>query len=214
VKTSQFNYILPPEFIAQRPAEPRDHSRLMVADWKTGQVNHAWFNQIDDFLHNGDLLVINRTRVIPARIFAKKTTGGRVEILLIRKESELIWETLLGGKGINKGMKIEISGKLNAEVIEVFEGSRRLLRFNKPIEHYLPSIGQMPLPPYIHEKLKDPERYQTVYADQNGSAAAPTAGLHFTSELIQTLKSKGVQFAEVTLHVGLDTFAPGNRREC
>jgi S-adenosylmethionine:tRNA ribosyltransferase-isomerase len=208
VKTSQFNYILPPEFIAQRPAEPRDHSRLMVADWKTGQVNHAWFNQIDDFLHNGDLLVINRTRVIPARIFAKKTTGGRVEILLIRKESELIWETLLGGKGINKGMKIEISGKLNAEVIEVFEGSRRLLRFNKPIEHYLPSIGQMPLPPYIHEKLKDPERYQTVYADQNGSAAAPTAGLHFTSELIQTLKSKGVQFAEVTLHVGLDTFAP------
>ena len=208
MKTSLFDYILPPEFIAQTPTEPRDHSRLMVADRKTGQVNHVLFNQIDDFLQNGDLLVINRTRVIPARIFAKKPTGGRVEILLIRKESELTWETLLGGKGINKGMKIEISGKLNAEVIDIFEGSRRLLRFNEPIDNYLPSIGQMPLPPYIHEKLRDPERYQTIYADQNGSAAAPTAGLHFTSGLIQSLKSIGVQFAEVTLHVGLDTFAP------
>ena len=208
MKTSLFDYILPPEFIAQTPAEPRDHSRLMVADRKTGQVNHMLFNQIDDFLHNGDLLVINRTRVIPARIFAKKPTGGRVEILLIRKESELTWEALLGGKGINKGMKLEISGKLSAEVIGVFEGSRRLLKFNVRVDKYLPCIGQMPLPPYIHEKLKDPERYQTIYADQTGSAAAPTAGLHFTSGLIQSLKSKGVQFAKVTLHVGLDTFAP------
>ena len=208
MKTSLFNYILPPEFIAQTPIEPRDTSHLMVADRKTGQVNHVLFNQIGDFLQNGDLLVINRTRVIPARIFAKKPTGGRVEILLIRKESELTWEALLGGKGINKGMKLEISGKLNAEVIDVFEGSRRLLRFNEPIDNYLPSIGQMPLPPYIHEKLKDPERYQTIYADQTGSAAAPTAGLHFTRGLMQSLKSKGVQFAEVTLHVGLDTFAP------
>jgi len=208
VKTSLFNYILPPEFIAQTPIEPRDHSRLMVADRKTGQINHVLFNQIDDFLQNGDLLVINRTRVIPARIFAKKPTGGRVEILLIRKESELTWEALLGGKGINKGMKLEISGKLNAEVIDVFEGSRRLLRFNEPIDNYLPSIGQMPLPPYIHEKLRDPERYQTIYADQTGSVAAPTAGFHFTRGLMQSLKSKGVQFAEVTLHVGLDTFAP------
>ena len=208
MKTSLFNYILPPEFIAQTPIEPRDHSRLMVVDRKTGQVNHVLFNQIDDFLQNGDLLVINRTRVIPARIFAKKPTGGRVEILLIRKESELTWEALLGGKGINKGMKLEISGKLNAEVIDVFEGSRRLLRFNEPIDNYLPSIGQMPLPPYIHEKLRDPERYQTIYADQTGSVAAPTAGFHFTRGLMQSLKSKGVQFAEVTLHVGLDTFAP------
>ena len=208
MKTSLFNYFLPPEFIAQTPIEPRDTSHLMVADRKTGQVNHVLFNQIGDFLQNGDLLVINRTRVIPARIFAKKPTGGRVEILLIRKESELTWEALLGGKGINKGMKLEISGKLNAEVIDVFEGSRRLLRFNEPIDNYLPSIGQMPLPPYIHEKLKDPERYQTIYADQTGSAAAPTAGLHFTRGLMQSLKSKGVQFAEVTLHVGLDTFAP------
>ena len=208
MKTSLFDYILPPEFIAQTPIEPRDHSRLMVAYRKTGQVNHVVFNQIDDFLQNGDLLVINRTRVIPARIFAQKPTGGRVEILLLRKESELTWEALLGGKGINKGMKLEISGKLNAEVIDVFEGSRRLLKFNVHVDKYLPSIGQMPLPPYIHEKLKDPERYQTIYADQTGSAAAPTAGLHFTSGLIQSLKNKGVQFAEVTLHVGLDTFAP------
>ena len=208
MKTSLFDYLLPPEFIAQTPSEPRDNSRLMVADRKTGQVNHVSFNQIGEFLENGDLLVINRTRVIPARIFTKKPTGGRAEILLIRKESELTWEVLLGGKGINKGMKFEISGNLNAEVIDVFEGSRRLIEFNEPIDKYLPSIGQMPLPPYIHEKLKDPERYQTIYADQTGSAAAPTAGLHFTRGLIQSLKSKGVQFAEVTLHVGLDTFAP------
>jgi len=208
VKTSQFDYILPPEFIAQTPIEPRDHSRLMVADRITGQVHHIFFNQIGDYLHDGDLLIINRTRVIPARILAKKPTGGSAEILLIRKESELTWEALLGGKRINLGTRLQTSEKLYAEVIEVFEGSRRLLRFNEPIKKYLPIIGQMPLPPYIHEKLSDPERYQTIYADQNGSAAAPTAGLHFTRELIQALKRKGVQFAQVTLHVGLDTFAP------
>jgi len=208
VKTSQFDYILPPEFIAQTPVEPRDHSRLMVANRNTGQVEHILFREIGKFLREGDFLVINRTRVIPARIFAHKPTGGRVEILLLRKESELTWEVLIGGKGIKKGMVLDLPEHLSAEVIEVLESSRRIIRFNKPIDKYLPSIGQMPLPPYIHEKLKDPERYQTIYADRTGSAAAPTAGLHFTSELMRSLKSKGVQFAEVTLHVGLDTFAP------
>jgi S-adenosylmethionine:tRNA ribosyltransferase-isomerase len=208
VKTSEFDYILPPEFIAQTPVEPRDHSRLMVSNKNTGEVKHASFNRIGDFLQKGDLLVINRTRVFPARIIAKKQTGGRAEILLLQKENEITWEVLVGGKGIKMGTILEIPEKLNAEVISVLEGSRRLLKFNIPIEPFLPKIGQMPLPPYIHEKLKNPERYQTVYADVIGSAAAPTAGLHFTEELIQSLNSKGVQFAEVTLHVGLDTFAP------
>jgi S-adenosylmethionine:tRNA ribosyltransferase-isomerase len=208
VKTSQFDYILPPEFIAQIPAEPRDRSRLMVINRNTGDVKHASFNQIGDFLKKGDLLVINRTRVFPARIIAKKQTGGRVEILLLRKENEMTWEVLVGGKGIKMGTILEIPEKINAQVIDVLEGSRRLLKFNVPIDPYLPKIGQMPLPPYIHEILKNPERYQTVYADQTGSAAAPTAGLHFTDELIQSLKSRGIEFAEVTLHVGLDTFAP------
>jgi S-adenosylmethionine:tRNA ribosyltransferase-isomerase len=208
VKTSQFDYILPPEFIAQTPVEPRDHSRLMVSNRNTGDVKHASFNQIGDFLQKGDLLVINRTRVFPARIIAKKQTGGSVEILLLRKENELTWEVLVGGKGIKLGSILEIPEKINAEVISVLEGSRRLLKFNIPIDPYLPRIGQMPLPPYIHEKLMNPERYQTVYADHTGSAAAPTAGLHFTERLIQSLDRIGVQFAEVTLHVGLDTFAP------
>jgi S-adenosylmethionine:tRNA ribosyltransferase-isomerase len=208
VKTSQFDYILPPEFIAQTPAEPRDRSRLMVSNRNTGDVKHASFYQIGDFLQRGDLLIINRTRVFPARVIAKKHTGGKVEILLLRKENELTWEVLVGGKGIKLGIVLEIPEKINALVIKVLEGSRRLLKFNIPIEPFLPRIGQMPLPPYIHEKLKNPERYQTVYADQSGSAAAPTAGLHFTDELIQSLKSRGIQFAEVILHVGLDTFAP------
>ena len=208
MKTSQFDYILPPELIAQTPVEPRDHSRLMMANRNTGEVKHASFDLIGDFLKKGDLLVINRTRVFPARIIAKKQTGGRAEILLLRKENDFTWEVLVGGKGINMGSILEIPEKLKAEVINVLEGSRRLLKFNVPIDPFLPKIGQMPLPPYIHEKLRNSERYQTVYADQTGSAAAPTAGLHFTDELIQSLKDKGIQFAEVTLHVGLDTFAP------
>jgi S-adenosylmethionine:tRNA ribosyltransferase-isomerase len=208
VKTSQFDYLLPPEFIAQTPVEPRDHSRLMVSNRNTGDLKHKLFNQIGEFLIEGDLLVVNRTRVFPARIIAKKQTGGRVEILLLRKENEMTWEVLVGGKGIKMGTILEIPEKINAQVIDVLEGSRRLLKFNVPIDPYLSKIGQMPLPPYIHEKLKNPDRYQTVYADQTGSAAAPTAGLHFTDELIQSLKSGGIEFAEVTLHVGLDTFAP------
>jgi S-adenosylmethionine:tRNA ribosyltransferase-isomerase len=165
---------------------------------------------VADYLRPGDLLVVNQTRVIPARVFARKDTGGRVEILLLRRADLVTWEALVGGKGMVPGRKLEVEGGLRAEVVGDLEGSRRLVRFAEPVEPYLPQIGQMPLPPYIHERLSDPERYQTVYARQPGSAAAPTAGLHFTVELMERLKGMGVQFADVTLHVGLDTFAPVN----
>jgi S-adenosylmethionine:tRNA ribosyltransferase-isomerase len=208
VKTSDFDYTLPPEYIAQTPLEPRDSSRLLVLKRDTGTLQHRVFREIGQFLHPGDLLVINRTWVIPARIYARKPTGGRVEVLLLRREDLLTWECLVGGKGLSAGKTIAIENGPSAEILEVLDGSRRRVRFVKPIEPYFPKIGNVPLPPYIHEPLKDPERYQTVYARDPGSAAAPTAGLHFTPRLMDELKSQGVNFAEVTLHVGLDTFAP------
>ncbi len=208
MRTSEFNYHLPPEFIAQTPIEPRDASRLLVMERDTGKLEHAIFHDIGTYLKPGDLLVINRTRVIPARIFAHKPTGGRVEILLLSREDLLTWECLVGGKGLLTGKTVTIENGPNAEIVEVLEGSHRRLRFAEPIEPYFPVVGHVPLPPYIHESVRDPERYQTVYALRPGSAAAPTAGLHFTLRLMDELKSQGVQFAEVTLHVGLDTFAP------
>ena len=166
------------------------------------------FFQLGNYLNPDDLLVINRTRVLPARIFARKASSGKVELLILRKVNETTWETLVGGKGIKKDVLLTITKDLKARVVEVMDHSQRIIQFSKPIEDYLPKIGQMPLPPYIHVKLNDPERYQTVYADQSGSAAAPTAGLHFTQEMMRQLKKSGIKFAEVTLHVGLDTFAP------
>lgn len=208
MKTIDFDYVLPPELIAQIPIEPRDNSRLMVFHKNDNFVEHTHFYELGKFLSPGDLLVINKTRVIPARIFAKKTTGGKVEILLIRKLNELEWEVLLGGKKIRTGMILEIADGNSAEVVLATEDIKKIVRFQRKIEDSLSSIGQMPLPPYIHEKLKDPERYQTVYAQESGSAAAPTAGLHFTPELMSSLGDMGIDFTEVTLHVGLDTFAP------
>jgi S-adenosylmethionine:tRNA ribosyltransferase-isomerase len=208
VKTSDFDYDLPVSFIAQTPIEPRDSSRLLVLNRSNGMVEHRRFKEIGQYLHNGDLLVVNRTRVIPARIFARKPTGGSVEILLIRREDILTWECLVGGKGLTAGKQITIKNGPSAEIISELEGSRRRIRFTEPVETYFPIIGNVPLPPYIHEPLKDPERYQTVFAQDPGSVAAPTAGLHFTERLMDELKSGGVNFAEVTLHVGLDTFAP------
>jgi S-adenosylmethionine:tRNA ribosyltransferase-isomerase len=225
MKTSDFDYILPPESIAQTPIEPRDSSRLLVLRRDTGALEHAVFRDIGKYLNPGDLLVVNRTRVIPARIFARKPTGGRVEVLLLRREDLLTWECLVGGKGLSVGKQLIVESDdshprispespksgdfgLRAEIVEVLEGSHRRLRFAEPIEPYFSKVGHVPLPPYIHEPLKDPERYQTVYAREPGSAAAPTAGLHFTIRLMDELKSQGVNFAEVTLHVGLDTFAP------
>jgi S-adenosylmethionine:tRNA ribosyltransferase-isomerase len=208
LRTDDFDYHLPPERIAQTPLEPRHTSRLLVLNRARPELQHTTFWNLPDYLKPGDLLVINRTRVIPARLFAHKTSGGRVEILLLRRVDDLTWETLVGGKGMKAGTVVEIENGPQAEVFEILEGSRRLVRFSKPVENYLDLAGQMPLPPYIHTRLQDRERYQTVYADRPGSAAAPTAGLHFTPELMEKLKSMGVQFAEVTLHVGMDTFAP------
>ncbi len=216
MKTSDFDYNLPPERIAQTPVEPRDSSRLLVLRRDTGTLEHSTFRYIGEYLRAGDLLVINQTRVIPARIFARKPTGGRVEVLLLRREDLLTWECLVGGKGLAAGKQLIVESDnpksgdfgLRAEIVETLEGSRRRVRFAEPIEPYFAKVGHVPLPPYIHEPLKDPERYQTVYARDPGSAAAPTAGLHFTPRLMDELKAQGVNFAEVTLHVGLDTFAP------
>ena len=208
MKTSDFDYPLPPECIAQTPVEPRHNSRLLVLRRGAPELEHSTFFRLGEYLRPGDLLVINRTRVIPARVHAFKPTGGKVELLLLRREDDLTWEALVGGKGMRVGKIVAIPGGPQAEVIEVLEGSRRRVRFSEPVEGALPKIGEMPLPPYIHTHLENQERYQTVYADQPGSAAAPTAGLHFTPELMQLLREQGVQFAEVTLHVGLDTFAP------
>ena len=216
MKTSDFDYHLPESSIAQTPAEPRDSSRLLVLHRNTGELGHRIFRDVTDYLNAGDLLVLNQTRVIPARIFAHKETGGRVEILLLRRRDLLTWEALVGGKGLRVGKRvfIEVEGQnsqtIHAEIVEILEGSERLVRFSEPIEPYFPRVGNVPLPPYIHEKLNDPERYQTVYAREPGSAAAPTAGLHFTPRLLEELQVKGIRIAYVTLHVGLDTFAPVN----
>ncbi|MBI3169745.1 MAG: tRNA preQ1(34) S-adenosylmethionine ribosyltransferase-isomerase QueA [Chloroflexi bacterium] len=210
MQTSDFDYHLPETSIAQTPATPRDSSRLLVLHRNTGDVGHRLFRDVSLFLHPGDLLVLNRTRVIPARIFAHKETGGRVELLLLRRRDELTWEALVGGKGLRVGKTVQVDNGPKAEIIEILEGSERLIKFTEPIELYFSRVGNVPLPPYIHEKLTDPERYQTVFAKEPGSAAAPTAGLHFTPELLNDIQAAGVKIAYVTLHVGLDTFAPVN----
>ncbi len=208
MKTADFDYVLPPERIAQTPIEPRHASRLLVLDRNKSELEHTSFWQVGDYLKAGDLLVINQTRVIPARVFAQKSTGGKVELLLLRRVDLTTWEALVGGKKVRTGSRLTLEGGPSAEVTAELDGPRRLVKFSEPIEAYLAAAGQMPLPPYIHERLSDPERYQTVYAKENGSAAAPTAGLHFTPELMAQLEERGVGFARVTLHVGLDTFAP------
>lgn len=210
MQTTDFHYDLPSERIAQTPVEPRDTSRLMVMRRGQASLEDAIFKNIGNYLAPGDLLVINQTRVIPARIFAHKPSGGKVELLLLKRLSEDTWEVLVGGKKMKVGATALIPEGPAAEVVEELEGSHRVVRFSAPLENILPSVGEMPLPPYIHERLKDPNRYQTVYANaaQTGSAAAPTAGLHFTPELMARLEAKGIHFARVTLHVGLDTFAP------
>lgn len=208
MKTSDFAYILPESSIAQTPAEPRDSSRLLVLHRDTAELEHRLFRDVTDYLRAGDLLVLNQTRVIPARIFARKETGGRVELLLLRRRDQFTWEALVGGKGLRVGKKVRVEDGPDAMILELLDGSERLIRFSEPIEQFFSKVGNVPLPPYIHEKLSDPERYQTVYAREPGSAAAPTAGLHFTPRLLEELQAKGVKIAYVTLHVGLDTFAP------
>lgn len=214
MKTTDFDYDLPPEYIAQKPIEPRDASRLLVIDRKSGSVQHAVFKELGRYLNPGDLLVLNETRVIPARLFARKIpSGGRVEILLLRRQDPQTWEVMVGGKGLVPGKRFQVESGPTAEVLSVLDGPRRMVRFSGPLEPFLKEAGHVPLPPYIHTPLHDPERYQTVYARRPGSAAAPTAGLHFTPQLIDSLKSQDVKFATVTLHVGLDTFAPVNEED-
>lgn len=208
MKTSDFDYNLPESSIAQTPAEPRDSSRLLVLHRDTGELEHRTFRDVGDYLREGDLLVLNQTRVMPARIYARKATGGRVELLLLRRRDAVTWEALVGGKGLRVGNKVRVESGPETEIIEILDGSERLIKFTEPIEPYFSRVGNVPLPPYIHEKLNDPERYQTVYAREPGSAAAPTAGLHFTPRLLQELQANGIKIAYVTLHVGLDTFAP------
>jgi len=208
MRTSDFDYHLPKRMIAQTPVEPRDSSRLLVLHRRTGKIEHRIFRDLGEYLSSRDLLVLNQTRVIPARLYARKPTGGQVELLLLRKGETATWEVLIGGRGLSVGKRLWLEGGPSAEVVSELEGARRLIKFSEPIEPYLVHLGHVPLPPYIHELLHDPERYQTVYAKEPGSAAAPTAGLHFTPELLRRLERQGVQQAFVTLHVGLDTFAP------
>jgi S-adenosylmethionine:tRNA ribosyltransferase-isomerase len=217
VNLLEFHYDLPEKCIAQTPAEPRDSSRLMVVVRGTDEIQHAIFRDVGDYLRPNDLLVMNDTRVIPARLFAKKRgTGGQVELLLLRRLEPQTWEALVGGKRVRPGMHLSIGGSnqadpnaaIDVEVVDDLGGSRRVIRFSEPVSSRLDAVGQMPLPPYIHEPLRDPNRYQTVYADECGSAAAPTAGLHFTPQLLDGLRARGIRTACITLHVGLDTFAP------
>ena len=210
MKTIDFDYELPPEYIAQTPLEPRDASKLLVLARADGSITHSVFHDIGDYLNPGDLLVVNKTRVIPARIHARKPTGGKVEILLLRKNEHGTWLAMLGGKRLKAGMHLTIEDGPDVEILAEEDGANRTIQFSEAVENFLPAIGNTPLPPYIHEKLHDPERYQTIYNKVAGSAAAPTAGLHFTEKLIDSLKEKDVDFSEVLLHVGLDTFAPVN----
>lgn len=208
-----FNYELPEELIAQDPLEKRSNSRLMVLDKKSGDISHRHFYNIKEYLRAGDCLVINNTKVIPARLFGEREkTGGKVEILLLKRKSDDVWETLVKpGKKARIGEVLSFgNGLLKAEVIAIVEEGNRLLRFEYDgiFEEILDRLGQMPLPPYITHELQDKNRYQTVYAKYDGSAAAPTAGLHFTEELLQEIRDMGVSIAEVTLHVGLGTFRP------
>jgi S-adenosylmethionine:tRNA ribosyltransferase-isomerase len=208
MKTSDFNYHLPPECIAQTPMEPRDHSRLMILRRDQDTIHDAVFKDVGGYLKPGDLLVINQTRVIPARLAAHKVTGGKVELLLLKRIEPDVWEALVGGKGLKPGVKVTVDDGPETEILEDLGASRRLIKFLSPIEALLPHVGEMPLPPYIHTHLANQERYQTVYSKESGSAAAPTAGLHFTPQLLSELEETGVQIARVTLHVGLDTFMP------
>ena len=211
LKKSDFFYNLPEELIAQTPAEPRDSSRLLVYNRATDRVEHRIFHDIKDYLKKGDVLVVNNTKVLPARIYAHTEHGGRVEVLLLKRISALRWEVLVKpGKKCRPGTHLVVDEGLSLTVSSVTESGERIVDFecDGVFEEALERVGSMPLPPYIHEKLRDKNRYQTVYAKTDGSAAAPTAGLHFTPQLLQEIKDMGVEVAEVLLHVGLGTFRP------
>ncbi|MFA6392119.1 MAG: tRNA preQ1(34) S-adenosylmethionine ribosyltransferase-isomerase QueA [Patescibacteria group bacterium] len=205
-----FNYLLPNKHIAQKPVNPRDHSRLLVLDKNSGELQHKHFYDISEFLNKGDVVVMNNSKVIPARLLGQKETGGKMEIFLLNKVGKGLWEVLVGGKGQKENLTVLFPKNLKATLIERKEGGTWIVSFNKKGEEFeklYKKIGEAPVPPYIKEK-SDLKKYQTVYAKKEGSVAAPTAGFHFTKGLINSLKRKGVEFQEVTLHVGLGTFQP------
>ena len=212
MKTSDFYYDLPEELIAQTPVEPRNSSRLMVLPRNGGEIEHKHFYDLPEFLKPGDCLVLNNTRVLPARLYGtREDTGAVVEFVLLRQHGNKLWECLAGpGKKAKTGYKFRFSDKLTATVTDVLEDGNRMIEFACEGDFFavLDEVGQMPLPPYIKEKLKDKERYQTVYSKDAGSAAAPTAGLHFTKKMLENIRAMGVNIAYVTLHVGLGTFRP------
>lgn len=213
MKTSDFYFDLPEELIAQDPLEDRSSSRMLLLNKNTGEIEHHVFREVIDYLHPGDCLVLNNTKVIPARLMGvKEDTGASIEVLLLKRKENDVWETLVKpGKKARPGAKLSFGdGLLTAEVLEVVEEGNRLIQFRYEgiFEEVLDKLGEMPLPPYITHKLQDKNRYQTVYAKYEGSAAAPTAGLHFTKELLAKIEAKGINIAYVTLHVGLGTFRP------
>lgn len=210
MNVADFDYDLPPRFIAQTPVEQRDSSRLMRLDRASGAISHHVFSDIVAMLRPNDVLVLNNTRVIPARLQARKAeTGGRVEILLLNQLDERRWEALVGGRNTRAGLQLAFGGSgVTCSIAQELEKSQRIIEFSEPIDRLLQASGEMPLPPYITAALADGERYQTVYSAIEGSAAAPTAGLHFTRELLDKIQRRGVQLANCTLHIGLDTFQP------
>lgn len=211
LKKSDFFYDLPEELIAQTPADPRDSSRMLVYDRANDSVEHKIFRDIKEYLRAGDVLVINNTKVLPARLYARTEHGGRVEVLLLKRISAMRWEVLVKpGKKCKPGVHLIIDDGLSLTINSVTESGERIVDFecDGVFEEALERVGSMPLPPYIHKKLEDKNRYQTVYAKTDGSAAAPTAGLHFTPELLQQIRDMGVEVAEILLHVGLGTFRP------
>jgi S-adenosylmethionine:tRNA ribosyltransferase-isomerase len=215
MKTSDFHYELPPERVAQRPLADRSASRLLVVHRRTGELEHRRFLDVTDYLEPGDVLVANNSRVIPARLYGRKQLGGgRVELLLLERLGASRWRALAGGRRLVEGVEIRLDDNQGqpttviAAVTAVLQGPQREIEFNQPMDGVLDQLGHTPLPPYIHERLDQPERYQTIYAQPSGSAAAPTAGLHFTPDLLLSLRQKGIGFETVTLHIGLDTFKP------
>lgn len=212
MKTEDFNYLLPEEMIAQFPLKDRDYSKLLVLDKKSGNIEHKYFYDICEYFNAGDVLVLNDTRVLPARIFGNRPKKEeKIEVLLLSKQSDDIWECLVRpGKKMKIGTIIEFSNILKGEVLDITESGERIIKFTYDgiFENILDEVGIIPLPPYIHEKLEDKERYQTIYSKYKGSVAAPTAGLHFTEELLKKIREKGVKTVYLTLHVGLGTFRP------
>lgn len=209
MRTADFDYHLPPEKIAQTPARPRDSARLMVFNRQDGSIHHHTFRDLPEFLSPGDVLVLNETRVIPARLYVHKAlTGGKGELLLLKRLGPQTWEALVGGSGMVVGVELVVGDGVAATIVEQLDGSRRVVRFNQTLTPCLDQLGEMPLPPYIHTPLQAPGDYQTIFAHHAGSAAAPTAGLHFTSDLFNRLRAKDVSTTHITLHIGLDTFLP------